>query len=269
MMAYDIVLPLIICGILAGTVTGLFGSGGGAVAFVFFMAVFPKLGLVGNDLSCSVVGTSFVLSIPLMAVAGIAHMRSGQLEYKYVKVFLIPAVLGIVLSFFIVDYMPVLALKVVFTVFTFLFGTYVLFRNRIKRKFTLPNNKILMVIAFVAQAFAGTVSAGIGTILTPVLVLFQIPLNRAIAVTTVTAFLPMTIAGFMYAFIGFEQAKSLPYSFGYINLIACACVFPPVVICGYLGAKFTHIIRPGILNLCYAIVLFLLGINMIIFGIGI
>ena len=85
-------------GILVGILAGLFGIGGGAIIVPVLYEVFRVLG-VPEDLRMQLcIGTSFAIIVPTTVRSYIAHRKKGAGLPQVVRIWALPAVLGVALG---------------------------------------------------------------------------------------------------------------------------------------------------------------------------
>ncbi len=113
------VLPfLLICaaiGLLAGTLAGLLGVGGGIVmvpAFVRFLHMDIRMAI----------GTSMAIIVLTSIVAGSKHYLLGNVDLKIVAVVAILAMIGAYIGAALTAVVPVRSLKMIFAVFVLIVG---------------------------------------------------------------------------------------------------------------------------------------------------
>lgn len=102
-------LTLALVGLAAGTLSGLFGVGGGFV-------LVPLLALVGWDLAPAV-GTSLFYVAAIGTGGAYSHFKEKNLDVGFVAKFLLPAILGAQLGARLSVLFPEWALAVAFSIF--------------------------------------------------------------------------------------------------------------------------------------------------------
>jgi uncharacterized membrane protein YfcA len=114
---------IVVEGLAVGVLTGLVGVGGG------FLIV-PALVLLGGVPMKEAVGTS-LLVIALKSAAGFAgYLGQVEVDWPFMSLFTLMAVLGIALGTYLVRFVPQHALRRAFAVFLVLMGSLILYQNR-------------------------------------------------------------------------------------------------------------------------------------------
>ncbi len=263
-MDFYIIVILLLTGLAAGGVSGLFGSGGGIVMFIIFLHIFPMLGFHGKELTYSIFTTSFACSIPIFIISAYTHYKSNKCEIKLVKIVVIPSVIGLIASFFIVIICPITVIKIIFICFVFVTALYLTMKEKFNFFYPLPSNNKLRLIGFFSELITGSLSVGIGGIFTSLLVFWKIPLNRAIATSALLGVYTMVLGAAFYILKGYFSVGFHGWNFGYINLYAFVFILAGSVIGSFFGSKLVHIIPNKVLNMMYAAIMVCVGIDMLI-----
>jgi uncharacterized protein len=88
-------LMLIATGLLAGTLAGLLGVGGGIVMVPVLYHVFGSLDVIQPDVVMHMaVGTSLATMIPTSIRSAFGHRRKGNVDDGLLKIWLLPVVIG-------------------------------------------------------------------------------------------------------------------------------------------------------------------------------
>src|SRR3972149_3866515 len=104
-------------GILVGILAGLFGTGGGAVIVPVLYEVFRALG-VPEDVRMQVcIGTSLAIIVPTTVRSDIAHKKKGAVIPQVVRIWALPAIVGVAMGAVIAHYAPAPLFKILFVVF--------------------------------------------------------------------------------------------------------------------------------------------------------
>src|SRR3972149_4123688 len=114
-------------GILVGLLAGLFGIGGGAVIVPVLYEVFRALDVPEDVRMQLCIGTSLAIIVPTTVRSYIAHKKKGAVIPQVVRIWALPAVIGVATGAVIAHYAPAQLLKLVFVVFATLIALRMLF----------------------------------------------------------------------------------------------------------------------------------------------
>jgi len=259
-----IVIILLITGFVAGGVSGMFGSGGGIVMFIIFFHIFPMLGFHGKELIYSIFTTSFACAIPVFVISAYTHYKSKKYEPRIVKILILPSIAGLIASFFMVIVCPIVVIKIIFICFVFMTALYLGIKEKLNFYYPLPSENKLRVIGFFSELITGSLSVAIGGIFTSLLVLWKIPINKAIATSALIGVYTMVLGAAFYILKGYFSVGFHGWNFGYLNLYAFIFIFAGSVIGSFFGSKLVHIIPHKILNMMYVAIMICVGVDMLL-----
>ena len=111
-----LVLLVLAGGVVTGILAGLFGIGGGGIIVPILYEVFGALGVPADVRLQLCVGTSIVIIVPTNIRSFLAHRRKGAVMMDVVRVWAIPAVLGVAVGAAIAAFAPGTVLKIAFVV---------------------------------------------------------------------------------------------------------------------------------------------------------
>src|SRR5512141_1998266 len=114
-------------GILVGILAGLFGIGGGAVIVPVLYEVFRALAVPEDVRMQMCIGTSLAIIVPTTVRSYIAHKKKGAVIPEVVRIWALPAVIGVAMGSVIAHYAPAQLFKIVFVVFALLIALRMLF----------------------------------------------------------------------------------------------------------------------------------------------
>src|SRR5262245_10240502 len=104
-------------GILVVVLAGLFGIGGGAIIVAVLYDVFRVLDVPEAVRMQACIGTSLAIIIPTTVRSYIAHKKKGAVIPDLVRIWALPAVIGVATGSVIAHYAPAQLFKVVFVAF--------------------------------------------------------------------------------------------------------------------------------------------------------
>ncbi|MEM7007726.1 MAG: sulfite exporter TauE/SafE family protein [Thermodesulfobacteriota bacterium] len=266
-MEYSLVtyaLSLLAAGIFSGFIAGLFGVGGGIVRIPIFLFLFPLFGINPDVLMHVAAGTSLALAIPSSLMSSIAQYRAGKLDLNFLKSWIPPLVVGVILGLFIMRYVSSRFLEQIFA--------FIVLAVSIQMFFTTSDFKITKELPGVAVRALSSFSIGTlatlagltgGSFTTPVLTSYGYSIHRAIAVGSAGSVFISIIgtAGSVINGIGVKDRP--PFSLGYIDLTAVLVMIIPIIILAPLGVKLANNLSKARLRKIFAIFLFIVALDML------
>src|SRR5689334_10026519 len=115
-------------GIVSGILAGLFGIGGGAVIVPVLYEIFRVLGVPDEVRMQLCVGTSLAIIVPTNIRSYVTHRAKGLVDDRLVRLWVAPAIAGIVIGSIIAAFAPASVFRMAFVViagvvaFKLLFG---------------------------------------------------------------------------------------------------------------------------------------------------
>lgn len=255
-------LLYLITGAFAGFVAGLFGVGGGLIivpvlTFIFAAQQFPDSHVVHLAL-----GTSFA-SIVFTSVSSLkSHHKMAAVDWTLVQRITPGILVGTFLGTWLAALLSTYALKIFFTLFEFYVATQLLLNIKPKPARTLPGVAGTTTAGLIIGGVSSLVGIGGGSLSVPFMLWCNIALHRAIGTSSAIGF-PIAIAGTLGYILNGLQVTALPeWSVGFVYLPALALLVLASVITSPLGAKLAHRLPVGPLRKLFALLLYVLGINM-------
>src|SRR5271169_2940008 len=111
-----IALWIVGAGILVGIFAGLFGIGGGAVIVPVLYEVFRVLGVPEDVRMQLCIGTSLAIIVPTTVRSYIEHKKKGAVIPQVVRIWALPAVVGVIIGSVIASFAPSAVFKITFVV---------------------------------------------------------------------------------------------------------------------------------------------------------
>lgn len=270
------IFVLLVAGLSAGFLAGLFGVGGGIVIVPALYVLFTWMGLSANGAISLAVGTSLVTLLPTALASFRAHYRLGNVDFSVLTIIAPAVFFGALLACSAVIEQRGRLLMFVFSVLLIFVGTLTFYRTARKKNTRLGNSystssnvlnealtKGKKAIAAVAGVVIGgaSVLAGVGGGALGVPVLLGVGLSAHRAVGTASCFgllvaLPAITALFIFSYSpegapwGTWKQIYLP---GFLVLSGCTAMFAPV------GAKLGKRLSERRLKLLFSGLLLLVG----------
>jgi uncharacterized protein len=256
---------LLVTGVVAGLIAGLFGVGGGIVIVPILFWIFTSLNFPNEILMHMAVGSSLATIIPTSIASARANYRRGSIDITVIKKWGCGMFLGALLGGLSGKFFSTNELKYVFAFVAFIVALNMFIKKPLKFRNQLPISKIANTfISLIVGFVSSLMGVGAGTIGVPSLISLSIPIRRAIGTASALGLfisIPGTIA---LAFAGFNVPNKPPLSIGYVNLIAFFIMFPLTVFFAPIGVKIAHLINQRIMKIIFGIFLIITSIKMLI-----
>jgi uncharacterized membrane protein YfcA len=253
-------------GILVGIFAGLFGIGGGAVIVPVLYEVFRALN-VPEDVRMQIcIGTSLAIIVPTTVRAYIAHKKKGAVIPDVVRIWTLPAIVGVAIGSFTATYAPSAVFKIAFVVFaSFISARMLIGSDRLNLGDELPGRGLLRVYGFITGLFSSLVGVSGGAVSNAVLTLYGQPMQRAVA-TSAGIGVPITIAGTIgYMLAGLPHMAQLPpLSIGFVSVIGFALMAPVSSYTASYGVRLAHWLPRRKLEIAFGIFLMFASLRFII-----
>ena len=250
-------------GILVGILAGLFGIGGGAVIVPVLYEVFRVLDVPEDVRMQMCIGTSLAIIVPTTVRSYIAHKKKGAVIPEVVRIWALPAIIGVALGAVIAHYAPAQLFKIVFVVFALLIALRMLFgTDRWILGSDLPGCPWLTFYGFLTGLISALVGVSGGSVSNAVLTFYGRSMQQAVA-TSAGVGVPITIAGTIgYMLAGWPyMAQTPPLSIGFVSLIGFALMAPVSSFTASYGVRLAHWLPRRQLEIAFAIFLFLVALR--------
>lgn len=250
---------LMVAGLAAGFVAGLFGIGGGFIVVPVLLLVFHFFGFDEDVLTKTAIGTSLATIIITSLRSVHAHHQKGAVDFKVIKDWAPWLLLGVIVGIALTFVLNASSLKFVFSIGVFVMGVHFLFpiARDLKVSSEMPSGLPLGGLATFLGGFSALLGIGGGTIAVLVMTACDRKIHQAVATAAgfgVIIALPGAIGN---ALTGLGQENLLPGSIGYVNIIAALAIGSMSVITAPMGAKLAHALDGAKLKRVFGIYLVL------------
>src|SRR5450631_1866417 len=260
-----LVLLIVAGGVVTGILAGLFGIGGGGIIVPILFEVFKVLGVPEDVRMQLCVGTSILIIVPTNIRSFLAHRAKGAVMMDVVRVWAIPAVLGVALGAVIAAFAPGTVLKLAFVVIASTISAKLLFGGDAWRLGTqLPGRAGMTGYGFLVGLASSLMGISGGSLTNMILTLYGTPIHRAVA-TSAGLGVPITIAGALgYMLAGLpHQAEMPPLSIGFVSFIGFAVMAPISSFVAPYGARLAHVLPARSLEIGFGIFLMLVSARFV------
>jgi uncharacterized membrane protein YfcA len=259
-------LAVVIAGVITGLLAGLFGIGGGAVIVPVLYEVFRLLGVPEEVRMQLCVGTSIAIIVPTTIRSYLAHREKGLVVPQVIRLWAVPAVLGVICGAIIAAFAPAAVFKIAFIVIAAVIAIKFLFAgDRWNLGNELPGTALMSVYGFGIGLAGSLMGVSGGSLSNIVLTLYGKPIHNAVA-TSAGLGVPITIVGALgYIAAGLPHEALLPpLSLGFVSLIGLAVMAPLSSLTAPYGARLAHKMSRRTLEVTFASYLLLISLRFVV-----
>jgi len=259
-------LAIVVGGVITGLLAGLFGIGGGAVIVPVLYEVFRAIGVPEDVRMQLCVGTSIAIILPTTIRSFLTHRAKGLVIPRVIRLWAIPAVLGVACGATIAAFAPPAVFKIAFVLIaSFIAGKFLFVGDRWNLGADLPGALPMTCYGFGIGLAGSLMGVSGGSLSNIVLTLYGKPIHNAVA-TSAGLGVPITIVGT----IGFilaglpHQATLPPFSLGFVSLIGLALMAPVSSLVAPYGARLAHRLSRRTLEVAFGCYLLLVSLRFLI-----
>lgn len=245
-------IALALSGLVAGTVAGLLGVGGG---IVLVPVLYQSLSFLGVDESVRMplaVGTSLATIIPTSIRSTLSHHAKGAVDWNVLKSWALPTVVGVTAGAWLASIIGGKGLTAVFAGGAGALGLYmVLGREEWRLGDTIPRGPGSWVLGIANGGLSVLMGIGGGTFGVTIMTLFGTTIHRAVA--TAAGFgLIIGVPGAIGMIVnGWNVSGLPPFSLGYVNLVGLALIVPATILSVPWGVAIAHKLPRRTLRLAF------------------
>lgn len=270
------IAALVLVGLCAGFVAGLFGVGGGVIVVPALYALFVLSGVDQNTAIIIAVSSSLVTIVPTSIASVRAHLKLKNIDLPTLKIILMPMIIGSLLGSVVVIEQQGKVLLSVFSVMLVFVSAIILYQYGFKKnakeecEFPVDSSFKHTFVVFLKQIFAlflGFISSlsgvGGGALGVPWLMRLGLRIHRAVGTASVFGLLislPAIISILLFstaiqnAPIGTWKVICIP---AVLILSVCTVITAPI------GAKVGKLFSERILKLLFCFFLGIIGLRLI------
>jgi uncharacterized membrane protein YfcA len=257
---------IVVGGAVTGLLAGLFGIGGGAVIVPVLYEVFGVLGVPDDVRVQLCVGTSLAIIVPTNIRSFLAHRARGAVVMEVVRLWAVPAVIGVAAGSLIAAFAPAAVLKIAFVLIAGLVAFKMLCaRDTWRFADQLPSRAAMTIYGFLVGLASSLMGVSGGSVSNMILTLYGMPIHNAVA-TSAGVGVPVTIAGTIgYMLAGLpHQALTPPLSIGFVSLIGFALMAPIASLVAPYGARLAHALPRRTLEIGFGCFLLIVCVRFIV-----
>ena len=248
---------VVVGGVVTGIMAGLFGIGGGAVIVPVLFEVFRVLGVPDEVRMQLCVGTSLAIIVPTNIRSYLTHRAKGAVDHAVVKLWVVPALVGIVVGSVIAAFAPSAVFRLAFVViagaiaFKLLVG-----RDGWRFADEFPGQPAMSGFGLLVGLSSSLMGVSGGSVSNMIQTLYGRLIHQAVA-TSAALGVPLSIAGTLgYMLAGLPHGSQLPpLSIGFVSLIGVVVMAPVSSLVAPYGARLAHALPRRRLEIGFAIFL--------------
>jgi len=259
-------LAIVIGGVITGLLAGLFGIGGGSVIVPVLYEVFRTIGVSEEVRMQLCVGTSIAIILPTTIRSYLAHRRKGLAIAQVIRMWTLPAMLGVGCGATIAAFAPAAVFTLAFVALASFIATKLLFASdRWNFGSELPGHWLMRLYGFAVGLGGSLMGVSGGAISTMVLTLYRRPIHSAVA-TSAGVGVPITIAGTIgFILAGLPHQNLLPpLSLGFVSLLGFVLMAPVSSFVAPYGAHLAHRLSRRTLEVAFGCFLLLVSLRFLI-----
>jgi uncharacterized protein len=252
-------------GVVTGILAGLFGIGGGAIIVPVLYEVFRVIGVVEDVRIQLCIGTSLAIIVPTSIRSYQAHRAKGAVIEGVVRLWWLPALIGVALGSAIALFAPPAVFKIAFVVLASVIAGKLLFGKESWRVGDdLPPGLPGRALGFLVGLAAALMGVSGGSLSNMILTLYGKTIHQAVA-TSAGLGVPITIAGTLgYMLAGLPQQHLMPpLTIGFVSLIGFALMAPVSSFTASYGARLAHWMPKRKLEIAFGIFLLLVSLRFV------
>ena len=212
------------------------------------------------------VGTSLAIIVPTTYRSFLAHRAKGAVIPEIVRLWAVPAVIGVATGSAIAAFAHAAVFKLAFVVIATVIAVKLLFGDETWRIANeLPGRIAMTGYGFVVGLCAALMGVSAGSVSNMILTLYGKPIHNAVA-TSAGLGVPITIAGTIgYMLAGLpRQGLTPPLSIGFVSLLGLVLIAPISSFIAPYGARLAHSLSRERLEIAFGIFLLVISLRFLV-----
>ena len=258
----DMIIACSALGIVAGILAGMLGIGGGVVIVPALVLILSAQDFPSEFIVITAVATSLCTIIFTSISAARAQIKRQAVDWTIFKLWAPTVVVGSFLSGFIAARLPAVVLEIGIAVFLLVISLIMLSRWVPDPSRSMPGKAGTTGLGLFSGVLSGLAGIGGGNVMVPLMVFFNVPMQRAVATSSTLGF-PLAVVGTLgYVISGWGQSPA-DWSLGYVYLPAVALIAVFTVLLAPVGVSLSHKIPAPTLKRCFGGLLLLVAGRML------
>ena len=249
-------------GVMSGLLAGLLGVGGGIIIVPVLFQTYIFMGLPEDVQMHLAVGSSLAVIVVTAIQSARAHHAKGAVDFDIMRLWGPAIIFGVACGAGAARFLTADNLKFIFGILSLCVAIHLNMPARHHVDRSLPSKNSQRGLAAVIGFFSSLMGIGGGTFSVAALSFFGKPIHQAVGTSAALGFfvaLPGAL-GFMLA--GYGVTTLPPWSVGYVNFLAVACLMPISALVAPLGARLAHRFTRTGLERAFSLFLVLTAIRM-------
>jgi uncharacterized membrane protein YfcA len=251
-------------GAMSGLLAGLLGVGGGVVMVPALTWVFAEQGVSAQHTMPLALGTSLATIVFTSLASTGAHHQRRAVDWRIVRGLAPGLMVGAFAGAWLASRTSATVLTATFGMFLWAVATSLLIDAMPKGATPLPGPVGLSTAGGLIGAVSGMTGIGGGTLTVPFLTRHWVPLHHAIGTAAAAGF-PIAVAGVVgYLLSGPGQGAGPPDSLGFVHLPALLVTTVASIFAAPIGARVAHRLPTRPLTVAFAVLLYLVGAELVL-----
>lgn len=259
----DMIIACSALGIVAGILAGMLGIGGGVVIVPALVLILSAQNFPSEFIVITAVATSLCTIIFTSISAARAQIKRKAVDWTIFRLWAPTVVVGSFLSGFIAARLPAAVLEIGIAVFLLIISVIMLSRWVPDPARTMPGKAGTTGLGLFSGVLSGLAGIGGGNVMVPLMVFFNVPMQRAVATSSTLGFPLAVVATLGYIISGWGQSPA-DGSLGYVYLPAVALIAVFTMLLAPVGVALSHRIPAPTLKRCFGGLLLLVAGRMLI-----
>ncbi len=257
---------ILFAGAFSGMLAGLFGIGGSTIIIPVLFEFFRFLGVPDEVRMQLCIGTALAITVPTTFRAYLAHKAKGIVLDEALKIWAIPAVIGVALGSVIAWIAPAAVFKTAFILFAlFMSLRFLLGRESWSISDRLPGTPTMAAAGLTFGTLATLVGVAGGSFSTLFLSLYGVAFQTALATSSGLGVIIGIPASIGYMLAGWPQQSLMPpFSIGFVSLLGLVLFAPAAVLAAPYGARLAHRMSKRKLEVAFGVFLMLIALRFAI-----
>jgi uncharacterized membrane protein YfcA len=262
-MEFEFIAAYLILGAFAGLMGGMLGIGGGVIIVPVLIILFTWQQLPSELIPILAVASSLGSIIVTSFAAMRAQSKRNAVDWEIFRQWSVLVVIGGFCSGFIASYLPAYGMKLGIAIFLLVVAIIMLSQWSPKPDRQLPGTFGRLFLGLGSGMSSALAGIGGGNIIVPLLVFFNVPMQRA-AATASSLGLPIATVGTLgYVLAGWDQSN-LPWgTFGYVYLPATLSIAALTFVSAPIGVAIAHRLPAKVLKRVFGGVLLVVAGRML------